>query len=310
MEDNLFKIKVVFQKKLFVNQKSAEVVLKSISELAANSVEEMKQQLWDLAMENNLLEKEVIVDGENFAWSADNPTDIDEIDKFIIVYDKVGRRPHKPSLISTDLLTSLRNKEVNVYFYVYSTSISTKAVYTNFKKALIDPVEKDKAAADTSQRLFEIAGKLKEHHSYHLFAGPMVWNIWANNILSQPSHSHEDLIVQHPPDHILHLFRAVATQDSEIIASNQNGLRVARYVSNTNKNDLKDLRSSVNEVKNVLQILCGAVENLDQKLSVAERMAERENDLVEEMANTMHVDAHLDSFQFEEVDDLEDMDHS
>lgn len=154
-----------------------------------------------------------------------------------------GRRNYTPSSIGMDLLASLRNKSVHVIVYVYSRNVCTNSTFNILKKNLLDPAEKDRSAAIANQLIDEIIGKLKENHSHHLTAPqPIAWRIWATYIGSKPSHSHDQLMLDPPPDHVVLLFRSIPSTEAETLTNAQKGLRVARNVNGIQRESLREIR--------------------------------------------------------------------
>lgn len=125
MDSNLFLLKNNFFKKNFVSQRSGIPIYNDAKEIGAGDVDEMMNNIWKIVVESGSLEREVIVEAENVAWSADIPEVANnQIDKFVQIFDIKGKRNHIPSSISSDLLANLRHKEVHVVVFIYSVPIS------------------------------------------------------------------------------------------------------------------------------------------------------------------------------------------
>lgn len=120
------------KKNNFVNQRNATKIYSEARDVEAGDITELINNIWKVVIDSGCLEREVIIDGDNVAWSAEVP-DIsqNQIDKFVQIFDTKGRRNYSPSSISTELLVNLRNKEVHVIVFVYSRNVSTNASFNN-----------------------------------------------------------------------------------------------------------------------------------------------------------------------------------
>lgn len=143
-----------------------------------------------------------------------------QIDKLALILDIKGMRNYNSINISSDLLAHLRNKEIHVHVFVYSRNVSTNGTFNIVKKNLLDPAVKDRSAAVENQLIDEIIGKLKEAHSHHLTTPqPIGWRMWATFIASKSTYLHYQLILEHPPDNIVVLFRNIPSCEAQILAN-------------------------------------------------------------------------------------------
>lgn len=319
MDSHLFLLKCNFFKKCFVSQRNATPIFNEVKEIGANDVCDLVSNIWKVIIESGCLEREVIVEGENVAWSADIPnSEQNQIDKFVQIFDIKGKRNYSPTSISSDLLAHLRNKEVHVIVFIYSRNVATNATFNILKKNLLDPAIKDRSAAVANQLIDEIIEKLQNAHSHHLTTPqPIGWRIWATFIASKPSHSHEQLILDTPPDHVVVLFRSIATREAEILTNAQQGLRIARNVNGIQRASLRGIRERVEQLKSVMDSLQKIADSCQREITslvthidYLEQQSEREDSLLVDINSAIRT--HESAFSIDAanmVTDCEDVDH-
>lgn len=312
MDTELFSLKCNFYKKNFVNQRNLIPIYNDTRQVAAGNVNEMLNSMWKIVIESGCLEREIIVEGETVVWSADVPdVEHNQIDKFVQIIDVKGKRNYAPSNISTDLLTHLRNKEVHVIIFVYSRNVATNGTFTLVKKNLLDPVIKDRSSAVANQLVDEIIVKLKENHSHHLIAPQAIaWRIWATFIASKPSHTHEQLLLDNPPDHIVVFFRCIPTNEAEVLSNAQRGLRVARNVNGIQRTSLREIREKVQRIQSTINSCNQEIGSLLIHLDYLERQTEREDSLLRDMDGAVRPEESTYSIETANlVGDCDDVDH-
>lgn len=304
MDSQLYFLKCNFSKKNFVSQRTAIPVYNEVKEIGASDVDEMLNNIWQIIIESGALEREAIVEGENVAWSADIP-DIasNQIDKFAQIFDVKGKRNYIPTNISPDLLVNLRHKEVHVVILVYSRNVSTNGTYKW-------PAVRDRSSAVANQLIDEIIEKLQQAHSHHLSTPqPIGWRIWATFIAS-PSHSHDQLILGSPPDHVVVLFRSIATKEAEILTNAQQGLIIARNVNGIQRTSLRGIKERVQQLKSIVDSCQREIINLVTHLEYLEQQSEREDSLLNDMNNAIRTEESGFSVEAANlVTDCDDIDH-
>lgn len=312
MDPPLFSLKCNFFKKSFVSQRNAIPIYNEVQEIGAADVTEMRNNIWKIIIESKSIEREVIVEGENVAWCADVP-DIsnNQVDKFAQIFDIKGKRNYNPTNITADLLVSLRNKEIHVHVFVYSRNVSTNGTFIIVKKNLLDPAVKDRSAAVANQLIDEIIERLKEAHLHRLTTPqPIGWRIWASFIASKPSHSHDQLILDSPPDHIVLLFRNIPTSEAEILSNAQQGLRIARNVNGIQRASLREIRERVQRLQSTINSSNREIGELLTHLEYLEQQSEREDSLLRDMGSAVTPDESIFSMEVANlVTDCEDVDH-
>lgn len=308
MDSQLFSLKCNF----FVSQRNSTPIYNETKEVGAADVTEMLNNIWKIIIDSKTLEREVIVEADNVAWSAITPNvSLNEIDKFVQIFDIKGKRNHNPTSISMDLLVSLRHKEVHVMVFVYSRNVSTNTTFNIVKETLLDPAIRDRSAAVANELIDKVIEKLKAGHSHHLTTPfPIGWRIWASFITAQPSHSHDQLIKGLPPPSVSEFFRNIATSEAEILTNAQQGLRVARNVNGSQRASLRVIREKIVHLQSIITSCHNEVGTLVTHLEYLEQQADREesllcdmNSAVQPMESTFSIDT------AELVTDCDDIDH-
>lgn len=319
MDSQLFSLKCFFYKKTFVSQRNGTPVFNEPKEIGAGNVNEILDNIWKVLIESGCLEREVIVEGETVGWSADVP-DIshNQIDKFVQIFDTKGKRNYIPTNISSDLLANLRNKDVHVVAFVYSRNVSTNTTFNLVKKNLLDPAVRDRSAAIANQLIDETIDKLKQAHSHHLTTPqPIGWRIWATFIASKPSHSHEQLILDSPPDHVVVLFRNVPTNESEKLTNAQQGIRIARNVNGIQRTSLRGIQERMAQIQSTMDLCQSTMQqcqqefsNLATHLNYLIQQSEREDSLLQDITDAVRTEESTFSMESAaQVTDCEDVDH-
>lgn len=312
MDASLFSLKCNFYKKNFVSQRNATPIYNEIKEIGAKDVGELLDNIWKIIIESASVEREIIVEGDNVAWSADVP-DIsnNQIDKFAQILDIKGKRNYNPVNISSDLLVNLRNKEIHVHVFVYSRNVATNGTFNIVKKNLLDPAVRDRSAAVANQVIEEIIDKLKKAHSHHLITPqPIGWRIWASFIASRPPPSHDQLIMDSPPDHIVTLFRNIPTSEAEVLSNAKQGLRIARNVSGIQRASLREIREYVEALQSTMDSCMQQLGGLVKHLDYLEKQSEREDSLLRDMDSAITPEESVYSIEASNlVTDCDDVDH-
>jgi hypothetical protein len=149
---------VTYQKRLFVGHKSACDVNKA--KISADSLDEILDQMWNEAIKYDLME--VFVSNEKFHGVEKRKPTIEEIDKFLIIQDKTGKRCHDPTELKGALLKTFQNKKVNVLIHVYSTNVSSQKIYNNIKHD-IEQIEGKKGSG--AEVLINMTDRIKKFSS-------------------------------------------------------------------------------------------------------------------------------------------------
>ncbi|XP_062559829.1 uncharacterized protein LOC134224486 [Armigeres subalbatus] len=161
-------------------------------DVQAKSVNDFLRKVWILA-KSHLLREVVFHQQEDGStvpkWSDKEEPEESDFNKFAIFYEKQNRKYTMLDKITTNLLHSWRDKEIHVLLHVYSLSVSSRKIFTTVKQHLIDPSNRDKSGAASTQIVVELSRDLRREHGDRWDAHEIVWTMWASAILSSPAHS-------------------------------------------------------------------------------------------------------------------------
>lgn len=176
---------------------------------------------------------------------------------------------------------------------------------------MLGPAVKDRSSAMANQLIDEIVEKLKKTDSHHLtISHPIGWRIWATYIASRPSHSHDQLILDTPTEHVVLLFRNIVTSEAEIVANAQQGLCIARNVNGFQRANLLGIRDRVKHIQSNLESCQRDIENLLTHLDYLEQQADREDSLLSDVNTSVRTNESTFSIDTASmVADCEDVDH-
>jgi len=135
-----------YQHKEFVGQKAINQEFEE--EVAGDSTAEVLDKIWERA--KTFIKREIVVDGDNFAWAEAESPDRSEMGNFIILQDKAAKKTYLISQLNSDVLRKMRNKHVNVMVHVYGKAISSKAVHVKMTASILQPAKRDRAGAHST----------------------------------------------------------------------------------------------------------------------------------------------------------------
>lgn len=293
-----------FQRKEFVGQKSLSSDEEAV--VSGENVDDILDVIWNKA--SVLIKREVIVKGEDIEWSEDSVATRDDIGNFIILQDRVARKTYSIEQINTSLLARLRNKHVNVMVHVYGRQICNKSVHGKFTAKLLQPEQRDRANADSTQSLMAMVEVLKQKHKGIFAANVPVWQMWANAIQSAPPHLQDEMIDSVPPAHLIHMFVRASTSESEIRESVQRGLQVADDLNDIYAGHLAKIREDFDKIRDDVT---RGFDFVDRRLRSFEDVVNSNIRLVNSMNATVTPQPNAVSMEEERlVTDLDDTDHN
>nr|XP_029721445.1 uncharacterized protein LOC115262759 [Aedes albopictus] len=278
-------------------------------QISAPTIESFVCKLWNLA--KNHLNREVTftvqADGSTCPeWGAnETPTEAD-FDKFVLFQS--GRRHYSLDKLKegSSLLQSWRDKEITLLLHVYSLSISNRTVWNSVKESLINPSERDRSGAATTQAVVELADELRSKHGDYLDAHGMAWSFWANSILNGPAHLRESL-KDHPPQHLAHLFR---DKEGKHVNAILRELTVAHSVNNSYHEEVVALRQIFDMCELNVRNLNNSMKMFKTRLEALELRDKLSDSMIDAMKSTVKVqEDQLGEKLKAQVIDLEDVDH-
>lgn len=292
-----------FHRKEFVGQKSLSQSEEEI--VSGESSCEILDGIWNKAL--GPIKREVIVNGQEFEWSENVVPTRGEIGKFVILRDASNRKCFSPDQLNSSLLSRLRGKDVIVLVHSYGVQLCNKTVHGQFASRLLQPEQRDRANADSTQSLMAMVEVLKGKHSAIYAANVSVWQMWANSIQSAPPHLQEEMTNKAPPAHLIHMFIRASTSESEIRETVQRGLQVADNLNDTYGGHLAMLRREFDKLR---QDMNRGFDYLEARLSAFEEVASSSRRLVTAMSASVTPQPSAVSVQEEQlVTDMEDVDH-
>ncbi len=140
----------------------------------------------------------------NCSWADSLAPTSDDINKYLIFHDKIGKKYYSLEEFSSKLV-HMRNKTISLYVHKYSLSVCNATVWKSVK-LLVTPTQADRAGASRNQMVRDLATRLKELYQDQWTAPDIHWTIWANQILSSESHMQEQMITQGMVPSLAHLF--------------------------------------------------------------------------------------------------------
>lgn len=299
-----FSIVGFFQQKEFVGQKSLnkeEAVV-----LTGESVSDILDAIWKTAV--LIIKREVKVNGDDIEWSENSVPTKENIDNFVILQDRIARKAYLVDQITTVLLARLRNKHVNVMVHVYGRQICNKNIHGKFVAKLLQPEQRDRANADSTQSLMAMVDILKRTHAGVFTANVSIWQMWANSIQSAAPHLQEEMINRPPPPHLIHMFVRASTSESEIRECLQQGLLVADNLNDTYAGHLAQIREDFDKIR---REVIGAFEFMDHRIKSFEDVVTSSTRLVSAMNTSATPKPNAVSMEVEQtITDIEDIDHN
>lgn len=303
MEAN-FSIICFFQQKEFVGQKSLSK--EDAVVVTGENANDILDAIWKIAVLS--IKREVIVNGDEIEWSENSVPIRENIDQFVILQDRIARKAYLVDQITTVLLARLRNKHVNVMVHVYGRQICNKNIHGKFVSKLLQPEQRDRANADSTQSLMAMVDVLKKTHAGVLAANVSIWQMWANSIQSAAPHLHEEMINRPPPPHLIHMFVRASTSEAEIRESIQQGLLVADNLNDTYVGHLAKIREDFDRTR---REVIRAFEFMDHRIKSFEDVLTSNTRLVNAMSTSATPKPNAVSMDVEQtITDMEDIDHN
>ncbi|KAI3655993.1 hypothetical protein MP638_002016, partial [Amoeboaphelidium occidentale] len=154
--------------------------------------------IWEKYSSNSgreVVKLEAVVDGhENqgnrpvFAWSSNARPSIQDMDKYITIFDPTGKKEWKISELNSTRFVSFKLK-ANLVLMInkYTNLLTSKSSHTQLSKDLLNPGIRDMSNAVALERNTEIVNELKQKHGMVYRAQDIHWYVWANEILSKPA---------------------------------------------------------------------------------------------------------------------------
>ncbi|EEY59040.1 uncharacterized protein PITG_21005 [Phytophthora infestans T30-4] len=165
-------------------------------------------------------------------------------------------------------IASTRGETVKLMIYQYGLAIAKAQDLEEFLTACIRRVQTDRSGAAAESSLQEVVEELKEIWRATFQADPIVWRMWANNIVRSMDRSTWNReILRAPPDYIARLLRPAGVEVDRHLSSLTRSARLALDCVNASLAD-NEAQSQHNEVQR--QLITRQKERLLQRKSTIE----------------------------------------
>ncbi|XP_053687249.1 uncharacterized protein LOC128736785 [Sabethes cyaneus] len=305
----LFRFTAHILKRNFKGHKKGPAVGKI--KVNCNTAEEVLELLWNTCKSH--IKREVIFDaavgGGDDSYSARwaetvSPT-IAEIDKFLTFQDKQSKRIYKLSQLKEkpERMQKYMDKEVNLFVYVYSESITSANMYDTLRVQLLNPEERDRSGAASNQAVSVLVTELKNLHKGYYISQDINWTVWASFLYTKDALERDELKLQGPPQHLIHLFKTVPSASQRCLSSTRNDIRIAQNVNGGYKEELDTLMKELDQV-------CAALSSMKLRLTALRTMQATNESVLYDVSESM--EAHEDIFGealAKQVTNCTDVDH-
>lgn len=305
-KNDLFACTLLVYKREFKGQTSGAYIARW--ELSANSREEFLAKVWNLA--SAYLHREIIfepnADGDSSPkWHPKEKPTMEDFNNFALFQS--GRRYYKVENIQDskhNLLQNWRDKDISLYLHIYSLSVSNRAIWNTVKESLIEPNERDRSGAASTQAVLELTEELRKAHGGVLEAHGMAWTFWANAIQSAPAYQRSSMM-QYPPQSLAGLFTA---KEGTRMNAIRRELETANNVNDSYHEDIVALRKSFNVLRASVNTNLDVLDHRIQMLEIRERTS---SNLINAMKTSVVV--HEDEMGKDlrnQITDCIDLDHA
>lgn len=273
-ETSIYTFVGCFFKREFKGQSSGPHIYdKTIS---ANSFPDVLDLVMDLCLEH--MQREVVFNSNGtereIVWSTKTRPDKEDIGKYVLFQDKIGKKIHKWTEVTSNTVKNWRNKEIRILIHIHSLSLASSADYEAAKSQLMTPAERCRSGA-ASVEVVNMLAKRMEGIYYHMDGESIVWKTWANHILSLNPAEQEEAIYRPPPSYVGEKLRLRVPNHRQVVYAH-NRMNVARNVN-------AGYRESINELRSTYNVLFDMFKGLDMKIKALEDRFEMGDTLLTEM---------------------------
>lgn len=274
------------------------------------SINDFRTQLWELC-KPHLLREVIFIqqdDGSTMpAWSDKESPEEEDLPQFVIFYEKQNRKYTQLDKLTTKLLQNWKGKEIQLLLHVYSLSVSSRKIFNSVKQHLIDPSERDKSGAASTQLVVDLSKDLRQRHGNLWDGHEIAWTMWASAVLASPAHIRENMIDSVPPKHLQHLFRA---KDGPRIDNVKRGLAVAHNVNASFCEDITGLKEAFSSLEKLFENMQLQLTFVRHRIEALEDRGRMGDSFITAMETSMTVsEGEFSQHIAGQVVDMEDVDH-
>jgi hypothetical protein len=308
--ETLFVIKLSLFARTFIGNRSggnaANVTIR------CNTLAEFLSMTFHQALPH--LKREIVLTEDNgnqvAVWSDKERPDEEDLSKFVFFYDTVQRRQKLVSELNTNILQSWKDRNINCFMHVYSDSLSSNALYQVAKKTLLQPVQRDRAQAATTELWNNLKQQLKEKHGHHLSAQDINWRQWANFILQSEPHLHSQLIEVGPPPCLIHLFSSARSSDGEVLQRTRQTMSIGSNLAGQYAFEFGSLRDEYTHLTDVGKEFIRLQDHFKRRLDALETLNQTHVQMLQCMETSVGpVETQVGRRMYDRVENRPDVDH-
>ncbi|XP_055526909.1 uncharacterized protein LOC129719540 [Wyeomyia smithii] len=253
-EEKLFRFTAQISTRNFKGHKKGPCMQKI--KINGDSVDEVLELVWNSC--ERFIKKEVVFDAKvgggadqfTARWTEKTVPVIEDIDNYVTFQDKLSRRTYKPSQFKEkpDKMHKFMDKEINLFVYVCSESVTSASMYDTMRIQLLNPEERDRVGAASNQAVSSLVAELKNLYKGSYASQDVNWAVWASYLFTKSALERDELKHQGPPHHLIHLFKTIPSTGQRVLTSTRNDIRIAQNVNAGFKEELDALASELNQI--------------------------------------------------------------
>ncbi len=209
--------------------------------IAANTIEEIHQQLWDEAKKH--VSREIIIYSDKSCSIENRKPTIKDLDKFVTLQDKVAKKIYLPSSIKPEIARTFANRNVNVLVYYYSTNVENAQIWNNIREKVEELEKKDRSSTLALIQMTDRINKLSAQTIPNL------------NFLTDHLKTPKTLSVKNFTSH----------DKIEKIMKVDQEFRIPKHVQDAYRKDWESMRESFDAVKSAVNTVVDVMNEMGSK---------------------------------------------
>lgn len=227
----------------------------------------------------------------------------------MLYFSKIAKRNYEPASLTSTTLSNFRNHDIQILIFVYSKNITSLGAFKIVRKSLIDPAQADRSGAAAHAKVQEVVDELKEIHKSNYSGSAISWNMWANSILASEPHLRAALMQEAPPGTLIELFTRAPDHRDNVLRNIRSNVSIGISMNQANVQHIRELRSSLNNIKEVAGRLTVAIQDADRRLELLEARSESNTDLMNAVEQAVQ-ENEFSSDAYSRVVNIPDVDHN